>query len=201
MGLKTGRTSSNYGTGVFIGRATIVEARDVSAEGLPFLTRQPDVAIVIKLDIGKEFQPEMSFFGNFKRDERNGLITDWGSAFHISNLFDACGVLGEINDDGTIPQAMLDQLVGREILRLQYVSGFRNDGKVRYSDWNTVLSGSSKPEKLAKLFEESVAKGYPKNYSPEVLDNSLSSESTNGGDLAIPEATAATAEAEEEVPF
>jgi hypothetical protein len=201
MGLQTGRNST-YGPGVYIGKATIVGVQDVTEEGLPFLQQNPDVAITITLDIGKDFNPEMSFFGNFKRDERNGLVTDWGGAFPVRGLFDACKIVGEINDDGTIPQEMLDQLVGKEILRLQYVSGFRKDGKIRYSDWNNVLGGSDKPEKLAKLFEDSVAKGYPKNYSPEILSqNHDNGGDTDGDDMAIPAAPATTEVAEEEVPF
>ena len=203
MGLSTKSTNTQYGADVFVNKATIIGATDMSADGLSFLQSPVDVAIVLTLDIGKDFNPEMSFFGNYKRDEQNGLIVDWGGAFSIRNLFTACGVDSEINDDGSIPPELLSQLVGKEILRLQYVSGLRQkDDKPKYSDWTqTVLAGNDKPEKLAKLFEASVAKGYPKNYSPEVLSSNGASASDDGGDMAIPEAPATESTETEEMPF
>ena len=204
MGLSTKSNNTQYGVGIFVNKATIIGAADKSEEGLSFLQSPVDVAIVLTLDIGKDFSPEMSFFGNYKRDEQNNLIVDWGGAFSIRNLFTACGIDSEINDDGSIPPELLNQLIGKEILRLQYVSGLRQtDDKPKYSDWTqTVLAGNDKPEKLVKLFEASVAKGYPKNYSPEVLSsNGTARASDNGGDMAIPEAPATESTEAEEMPF
>jgi hypothetical protein len=206
MGLPTKSTNTQYGTGVYINKATIIGAVDMSEEGLSFLTQPVDVAIVLTLDIGKTFNPEMSFFGNYKRDNRNNLIVDWGGAYSVRNLFTACGIDSEINDDGSIPSELLKALIGKEILRLQYVSGIREkDDKPKYSDWTqTVLAGSEKPEKLAKLFEQSVAKGYPKNYSPEVLSsngNGTSHTTEDNSDMAIPAAPVAESVEEDEAPF
>jgi hypothetical protein len=191
MGLNTTpKPSSKYGPGVFITEATIIDAQDHSGTKPSFLSNTPDVYVVITLDVGREFTPEMSFFGDFKRDDKNPkVIVDWGSAFKIRNLFSACGVHREINDDGTIPPEMIQELIGKKILRLQYISGTKDNGKLKYSDWSEqVFEATGDPKKLAELFFKSVDRGYPKNYSPEVLTEDDSFDTTDTSDMAIPAA-------------
>ena len=192
MGLTTTpQASSVYGPGVFISEATIINAQDHSGTMPSFLKTIPDIYLVLTIDIGKEWTPEMSFFGDYKRDERSPeVIVDWGSAFKIRNLFSACGIHREINDDGTIPGDMVKELTGKKILRLQYVSGVRENGKLKYSDWTEqVLPADGDPRKLAELFFKSVERGYPKNYSPDVLveDDSFDTRELNEG-ISIPAA-------------
>lgn len=192
MGLSTTpQANSVYGPGVFISEATIINAQDHSGTMPSFLKTIPDIYLVLTIDIGKEWTPEMSFFGDYKRDERSPeVIVDWGSAFKIRNLFSACGIHREINDDGTIPGDMVKELTGKKILRLQYVSGVRENGKLKYSDWTEqVLPADGDPRKLAELFFKSVERGYPKNYSPDVLveDDSFDTRELNEG-ISIPAA-------------
>ena len=192
MGLSTTpQANSVYGHGVFISEATIINAQDHSGTMPSFLKTIPDIYLVLTIDIGKEWTPEMSFFGDYKRDERSPeVIVDWGSAFKIRNLFSACGIHREINDDGTIPGDMVKELTGKKILRLQYVSGVRENGKLKYSDWTEqVLPADGDPRKLAELFFKSVERGYPKNYSPDVLveDDSFDTRELNEG-ISIPAA-------------
>jgi hypothetical protein len=171
MPLNTNPKQSSYGPGVYISEATIVSAEDKSGTKPEFLSSTPSLYIAIKLDIGKDFQPEMSFFGDFKRDEQNpAVIVDWGSAYRVRNLFTAAGIHRNINEDGSIPQDMIEDLIGKKILRLQYVSGRKDNGKLKYYDWNDmVLGAKDDPKRFADLFFKSVERGYPKNYSPEAL--------------------------------
>ncbi len=192
MGLSTTpQSSSVYGPGVFISEATIIDAQDHSGTMPSFLKTIPDVYLVVTLDIGKDWTPEMSFFGDFKHDDKNPkVIVDWGSAFKVRNLFTACGIHRNINDDGTIPGDMVKDLTGKKILRLQYVSGVRENGKLKYSDWTEqVLAADEDPKKLADLFFKSVQKGYPRNYAPDVLaeDDSFDTQELETG-MGIPAA-------------
>jgi hypothetical protein len=192
MGLTTTpQVSSAYGPGVYVSEATIIDAQDHSGTMPSFLKTIPDIYLVVTLDIGKDWTPEMSFFGDYKRDERNPeVIVDWGSAFKVRNLFTACGIHRELNDDGTIPKDMVNDLIGKKILRLQYVSGARENGRLKYSDWSEqVLPANEDPKKLADLFFKSVQRGYPKNYSPDVLagDDSFDTQELDGN-MGIPAA-------------
>jgi hypothetical protein len=192
MGLTTTpQVSSAYGPGVYVSEVTIIDAQDHSGTMPSFLKTIPDIYLVVTLDIGKDWTPEMSFFGDYKRDERNPeVIVDWGSAFKVRNLFTACGIHRELNDDGTIPKDMVNDLIGKKILRLQYVSGARENGRLKYSDWpEQVLPANEDPKKLADLFFRSVQRGYPKNYSPDVLagDDSFDTQELDGN-MGIPAA-------------
>jgi hypothetical protein len=173
MGLSTTpQGNSVYGPGIFISEATIIDAQDHSGTMPSFLKTIPDIYLVVTLDIGKEWTPEMSFFGDFKRDRKNpNEIVGWGSAFKIRNLFTACEIHRELNDNGTIPKDMVNDLIGKKILRLQYVSGARENGRLKYSDWTEqVLPANEDPKKLADLFFKSVQRGFPRNYAPDVLN-------------------------------
>jgi hypothetical protein len=192
MGLSTtSKANQAYGPGVFISEATIIDAQNHSGTAPSFLQNIPDVYLVVTLDIGKDWTPEMSFFGDFKRDRQDPTaIVGWGSAFKIRNLFTACGIQREINDDGTIPEDMVNDLIGKKILRLQYVSGARENGRLKYSDWTEqVLAAGEDPKKLADLFFKSVQRGFPRNYFPDVLNenDSFNTRESESG-VAIPSA-------------
>ena len=165
----SGAGGSQYGTGVFINHVTIREAYDLSGEKPSFLTNTPDLWIQLKLDVGRDFFPEMNFFGDFKRDDSR-QISDWGSAFKVRNLFTSLGITGQLTPEGKFPSAMVEALPGKSFYRLQYVSRERDDGKLGYSDWSDDIE-TENPENLAKKFFKSVERGYPKNYHPELVDN------------------------------
>jgi hypothetical protein len=168
------RQGNKYGIGIFISKVQIVNAVNRSGERPEFLRNTPDIFIELKLDVGKDFQPTMSFFGDFKRDPRSGEILDWGSAFKIRNLFSAFGIEGEVAENGTISDGLVNRLFGKEFYRLQYVSGEKYDGKLKYSDWTDQIEIEN-PDNLARAFFRSVEKGFPKNYKPELLNGNLDS--------------------------
>jgi hypothetical protein len=173
MALKVTKDSaggSKYGTGVFINKVTIAGVENLSGKCPDFLRSAPDVWLKLTLDVGRSFQPTMDFFGEFKRDDQTREIIDWGSAFKVKNLLANLGIEGNLGEDGSLPKAMIEQLVGKEFYRLQYVSKLKENGKLQYSDWTDAVE-TENPERLAKAFLKSVERGYPRNYSPDLVDS------------------------------
>ncbi|MFZ4622375.1 MAG: hypothetical protein ACOYNS_17565 [Bacteroidota bacterium] len=159
-----------FGKGVFVNEASIYAIEDVSGTTPHPLTNPVDIGVRLTLDIGRDFQPEMLIAGNFKKNEI-GEIIGWGSAFPVQEFFSKLGYKGTLNPDNTIPEEALEEVLEKKFLRLSYVSGSKNNGKAHYSDWNIVTSIDDGAESLAKRFHSSVAKGYPKNYRPDALDD------------------------------
>jgi hypothetical protein len=171
MKLKIQQNSTNgskYGTGIFINKVRIIGVTDRTGEKPSGFSTTPDLWLVLTLDIGKEFNPEMSFVGNFKRDNDTNEVTDWGSATTIKYLFVYLGIEGSLTEKDTLPHDMLKQLLGKEFYRLQYISRKRQDGKLIYADWYRI--DTDNPERLARAFFKSLEKGYPKDYNPHLLD-------------------------------
>jgi len=128
-----------------------------------------DIDLSILLDIvkrnGESYSYTLNVRCNYQKDQSSSIV-GWGSAFKISKLFNVTGIEGKINNDGTIPEAILESVIGKEIFVLSYVTGLREDQSVKYQMWDVVESDK---QSLLKEFESSMLKGYPKNYSPEVL--------------------------------
>jgi hypothetical protein len=159
-----------YGPGVFINEVEVAAAEDISGTTPPFMDRPVDIGIKLTLEIGKNFQPVLSITGNFKRDTDTGEVIGWGSAFVVQEALSRLGFKGELDQENRIPADALQRVIGKSFLRLSYISGEKQNGKPRYSDWGRMASTEEGAEELAKRFKQSVAKGYPKNYRPELLD-------------------------------
>jgi len=160
-----------YGKGVFINLVTITDAEDISGTTLPFLDRAVDIGIKLTLDIGREdFQPELTIFGNFERDFNTNQIIGWGSAFCIQELLYKLSYKGQLNLDNTIPKEAIESLIGKQFYKLAYVSGIKDNGQLRYTNWNLIAAPDEDHEYLAKRFQKSTLSGYPKNYRPELVD-------------------------------
>ncbi len=128
-----------------------------------------NIDLSILLDIvkrnGESYSYTLNIRCNYQKDQ-SGNIIGWSSAFKISKLFNVTGVEGKMNIDGTIPEGILESVIGKEIFVLSYITGLREDQSVKYQMWDVVESDK---QSLLKEFELSMLKGYPKNYSPEVL--------------------------------
>lgn len=156
--------------GVFISEVEIVDAEDISGEVLPHLQQPFDIGVRLKLEIGRSFQPEFVIAGNFKRDELSGEVIGWGSAFVVQEALSRLGFKGDLEPDNRIPEGVVPSLVGKRFLRLSYVSGLKENGKLRYNDWNMIATLEEGAESLLKRFERSLSRGYPRNYRPELMD-------------------------------
>ena len=169
--------SNSYGKGIFINLVKIVEVEDVSGTTLPFLQDPVDIGIKLKLDIGRDFQPDLYIAGSFERAQGTDEVIGWKSGFVVQDALFRLGYTGTLSPNNSIPQHVLPTLVGKQFYRLSYVSRVKNGGKPGYSDWNMIASVDEGPQSLAARFQKSLQKGYPKNYHPELLDrDTVSSE-------------------------
>jgi len=144
--------------------------------------------LVVKDKEGREF--DMFIDGSFARDPQTKAVSGIGSAFKITDVFNRCGIRGELSSEEKIPTAMLAQLVGKQIWRLRYPTE-RREGKVRYRTWQIVESGSNKEgwKTLKDRFlKEHKERGYPKDYDVSVLAD-------DGADTTQPASTDETEEA------
>lgn len=187
--------------GIYIDEVRIIAARDVSgkkpsqflhslknvpADSLTDKSKTPvDLGIEVKLDVGRDFEPVMSFYGWFKRE--GNTIKDWGSAFKVRGLFDAVHVKGDLDSANRIPPAQIKELVGQKFLRLTYVRGTRkgDDGKMKpaYNTWDEVGPINEKDpdagkQALLEKFQKSLKRGYPKNFKPDALDELSAQDAT-----------------------
>lgn len=162
-----------YGKGVYINLVTITDVEDVSNTILPFINNTVDIGVKLTLDIGREFQPELTIFGNFERDTETNKVIGWGSAFCVQELLFKLCYKGQLNPDNSIPKEALQSLIGKQFFKLAYVSGIKESGQLKYTNWNLIAADDEYPEYLAKRFQKSILSGYPKNYKPELIDIEL----------------------------
>lgn len=163
-------STNNFGPGIFISRVTILKAEDVSGQELPFLQNPYEVGLKLTLEVGQDFHPEMTIGGQFKRDPSTGEVIGWGSGFVVQDALSRLGYKGPLDEGNILPQAVLEGLVGKEFIRLSYVSGIRDGGKAKYSDWNMIASVDDGAHSLVRRFKRSVSRGYPRNFHPDVLE-------------------------------
>ena len=158
------------GPGIYVNEGKIIGVRDVSGKKLnDYATEVCDIGINVKLDIGKDFQPVLSFGGKF--DKKEGVITGWGKAIGLKIFLSNMGLIGELDINNRVPEATLKLLVGQTVYRLSYMKGLKEkDGKTvpAYGTWNKVMPvATTTKEMMVKAFMDSVKKGYPANYKPD----------------------------------
>lgn len=158
--------SNSHGLGIFISQVTITAVEDISDMVLTHLDKAFDIGIKLTLDIGKDFQPEFLIAGNFKRDPLTDEVIGWGSGFLVQEALTRLGYDGRLAEGNAIPPEVLEFLIGKSFYRLSYVSGVKENGKLRYSDWNHIASLDEGAEDLLRRFKRSVSSGYPRNYKP-----------------------------------
>ena len=160
--------SQNF-NGIFINNATIASARSISNEDIYKNGRPVDVGIEFELEIGKDFKPKFSVAGNFKVE--NGEVVGTGSATTVKIALQRLGVKWErLNPDNSIPQEILDQCIGKEIVRLQFPYKKADDGvKNKYKTFKQFYLASvpGAKEKLKAEFDKAVAGGYEKPLADE----------------------------------
>jgi hypothetical protein len=126
------------------------------------------VDLSLLLDIvkrnGQSYNYTLNIRCNYQKNE-SGSIVGWGSAFKLQKLFTVTDIEGALNDDGTIPEDLLEQLIGKSIFVLSYISGVREKESLRYQMWDVVEKDR---QSIISEFESSLQKGYPRNYAPEV---------------------------------
>ncbi len=125
---------------------------------------------------GSTYEYQLNIRCNFKRDHTDRII-GWGSAFKLQKLFQSLNVTGIILSDGTISQQSLDQLIGKEVFVLSYISGLKDDGSHRFQMWDLL---SADRTSLEEDFKYSNERGYPRNYHPELILETIGQEQERG---------------------
>ena len=159
--------SLSFGIGVFVNKAVIEEIEDVSGEEVGKNGYIPEIGLKLTLNIGQEFKPKLFLFGKYDRD-KNGEIKGW-KKYNDVGIF-LSRVLGdeaEINDDFTIPQAVIDKLKFKEIWRLSYCAGSYND-RPSFNTFGRIANVNTPPEDLFKEFENRMP--WIKDYTPDVWE-------------------------------
>ena len=159
-----------YMDGVFVSNVTIGDVTPVYG-GKEWQNEKykDDIGLDIKLEIGQNFQPVFYLGGRLKKDEF-GEIKDPGSVRRVMSFFDAINMNPEFDDNYKLKDTdILRDCVGREFMRLSYVSGKRDNGKLKYTDFQQVASASSQKREIVDLFKTHVTNGWVKNYRPEVM--------------------------------
>ena len=121
----------------------------------------------VKKQDGSTFDYQLNIRGTFKKDD-SGRIIGWGSNFKIQKLFNNLSIVGLINSDGTIDDKGLQQLIGKDVFVLNYISGTKEDGRIKYQMYDAVAQDR---ESILSDFLKSVDRGYPRNYNPDVVLN------------------------------
>jgi len=151
----------------FIQTATIKAVKPLYSNEVFGITWDIDLSLL--LEIRKQnrdvYDYQLNIRGCFKKDA-SGRIIGWGSNFKIQKLFNNLSVVGIVNDDGTIEEKSLQQLIGKDIFVLNYISGKKEDGRIKYQLWDSVAEDRTI---LQGDFLKSTDKGYPKNFCPRIL--------------------------------
>ena len=119
----------------YIEAVEIASAKDVSGQDLEYHFTQ-DTAIMLELEIGKDFQPEVMIGGNFAIDWDNASPgagekprkkpLEWGSNFKVDELAARAGctpLFYQNRDDNVIRDEVLQGLIGQTIVYMRYCYG------------------------------------------------------------------------------
>lgn len=158
MSLTIGKSSQFKG--IFVNKAKIVKVEDLSHQTLQYINNSFDLAVKLTFDIGKSFNKEITFFGNFKRDADN-VVQSLGAAFKVAKVFENLGIAGDLTPSNELPSDWLSAIVDKECYLLDYAIGVKDDGKTKFGSWDRI---DTDKDFLLNDFLAEVKKGYPKKY-------------------------------------
>jgi hypothetical protein len=171
-----GRKSEQVMKGVYLSEVEILDVVDKSQ--VDIYGKTYDLAIKLLLKDG-EYEKKKTLKGNFTRVD--GLVKDWGGAFTIDNLIKALGIYekfskSELDDvmvsfeQSKVPASIIKLLKGNKVFSISYLKGIE-DGKKKYGAYSKVLPDK---EKLVESFKADIAKGFPSDYHPELVEDATS---------------------------
>ena len=175
MGLNTNfetPKTKDFMSGGWVNNVTVVSVVPVYG-GTEWQNEQykDDVGVNVVIEIGQDFQPTFYVGGRLKKDDF-GEIVGLGSVRRVAEFFNAIDVDVNMDDSMKLDETNLESCVGKEFMRLSYVSGKRDNGKLKYTDFQTVASAKSEKRDLVSIFKDHINKAWIKNYRPEVMEDS-----------------------------
>lgn len=116
-----------------------------------------------------------AFYGNYKVDAVTGRIKGWnafgnGVQDFLDKLLGREVLENTLNEDYSIPQSLLDMLIGKSFYRISYISGFnaKDSSKGAYKDFNQIFLPDATIEEMQKAWASSAP--YLTTYKPDVVD-------------------------------
>lgn len=157
-------------SGVFVNEVTITDVTPVYG-GTEWQNAKykDDIGINVTIDIGQSFQPTHYIGGRLKKDDF-GEVTSLGTVRRVGDFFTAIDVDVKLSDERKFEEDALRDCIGRKYLRLTYVSGKKDNGKLKYSDFQQVAKSTDNKRVLIDTFKEHVENGWLKNYRPEHME-------------------------------
>lgn len=166
-------------------------------------------------------------FGNLARDKATGEVTGFGSAFKPVGLINRLGTnpnREKLTDDFQLRRHWVDDLVGKDVVILEYVYKKTDDGYLRYLVYDVVEAVGRQPEatedfdpevddfqgaaeRLMARFMEDLADGYPKAYRPGLVTSGQAETAAVGRSAATdpfagaPTSQPASFEPDDDLPF
>lgn len=162
---KSSNTGGHSGDGIFIDVGVITRVK-------PYYNSAPNPAMnnrdigleVFYKPAGKElsFEPSVFIGGNFKKDDLNRIV-GMGGAFKIDRLFERAGVTFTLNEDGTIPEDALRDLIGRTITVIHYRNDRSTAEKLKTTAWD-IVGRENEADDLKEYFLQQVGGGWVRRY-------------------------------------
>lgn len=123
-----------------------------------------DIQLIITANNGK-FDKKIYIGGNYKKD--GDIIVDWGSAFKVRDALSLFDIDGNIDDDGKFV-GNITSAIGKEFIAISYISDRLYNDKPTYKVWDNIKAKGKETE-LQIAFENSIFRGYPKDFAPDLL--------------------------------
>jgi hypothetical protein len=124
-----------------------------------------DIGLQMELDVGRDFYPNFYVGGNWKKEQ--GVSSGFGSSLKVKILLQNLGfnnIDNLFNEDCTLPDSVIQEMVNRSFLRLSYCKGYKDNGDISWKDWQETGSVESGEFQLKVKFHESVEGDYVKDY-------------------------------------
>ena len=168
------------GKGAYIKVGTITAVEDFSnypnAEGSNKVYGkngfEPELCLVVKFKTD-DFDRQVTLFGKYKRNKDQGIKgwDPWNNTVQRL-LYKILGSEAMINDDFSIPQRVLEFLVGKEFKFVNYISSntyIDKDGNTQYSYqiWSRLFNVNQTQEEIET--EWIAQQPYTKDYAPELV--------------------------------
>jgi len=152
--------------GIFVSKSKVSGVKAFYKEQQKWQQKPDDIGVEMTLDIGKDFEPTFYVGGIFKKDEFGDKV-GIGTVKKIDILLTSLGLDASLTEDDKIPEDVINDFVGREFIRLSYVSGVKDNGKSKWSEWQETCAVGIDFNEFTDKFLNAVDKGWVKNYKPE----------------------------------
>ncbi len=176
----SGLTGGGNTSGIFVKSGKILSAVSISGKSFDTVSKtyidggeKPfDIGLEIEVETDQTFNQKIRVSGKFANPDDQ----EWTSSAWTVKIFLDDMRIGKytINPDKSIPQEVLDKLIGKEVTYLRYAhtdngngEGYYNYKKVILSSYVNKKANQNATEFLKARFLNDVAEGYIKDYKSD----------------------------------